>query len=560
MEHRDNDSTLIAKGPCIKCPSSDAFAFYSDGHSYCFSCGHYEHAPGDEQDIPNSTSKRTKRKPPVSGLIQDIEVRGLRTRKITDATCQHFGYGIGTYKGKEVHVAPYYDKDGRLVAQHLRTRSKDFPWLGEPKQAVPFGYHAFPKSGRMLTLVEGEIDCLSMSQVQGNKWPVWSIGCGAGPQIRKYIARHRDLFLQFEKVVIMFDSDEPGREASKIAAEVIGDRALIAHLPLKDPNDMLKEGRVEELIQAMWRATPYRPDGLVELRDLRDEVFKPVEWGLPWIFDSITKMTYGRRLGEIYCFGAGTGTGKTDVLTQQIVSDIVDHGLKVGAFLFEQQPRESALRLTSKAGRKPFHIPDGEWTEAERAAAWESIEQAKGRLYLYDSFGTCDWALVQEHIRFLHHSEGVEHFYVDHLTAFAAHQEDERKALELIMSEMGSLVKELNIALYLVSHLATPDGKPHEEGGRVMIRHFKGSRAIGFWCHFMFGLERNQQAEDELERRTTTFRCLKDRYTGRATGAISYLRYDPVSAMLVEVDKELIEAAGMFQDETADPQTTHSDF
>jgi twinkle protein len=51
----------------------------------------------------------------------------------------------------------------------------------------------------MLTITEGEIDAMSYSQVQGNKWPVWSIGSGAGPQVRKYIADRRDLFLQFER-------------------------------------------------------------------------------------------------------------------------------------------------------------------------------------------------------------------------------------------------------------------------------------------------------------------------------------------------------------------------
>ena len=87
----------------------------------------------------------------------------------------------------------------------------------------------------------------------------------------------------------------------------------------------------------------------------------------------------------------------------------------------------------------------------------------------------------------------------------------------------------------MVSHLATPMGKPHEEGGRVSIRHFKGSRAIGFWCHFMFGLERDQQAEDETERQTTTFRVLKDRYTGQATGLTFPLNYDHVTGKLYEV-------------------------
>jgi twinkle protein len=136
----------------------------------------------------------------------------------------------------------------------------------------------------------------------------------------------------------------------------------------------------------------------------------------------------------------------------------------------------------------------------------------------------------------MHHSEGVNLFYMDHLTAFAAGQEDERKFLEAMMAQVGGLVKELDIWLGLVSHLATPEGKPHEEGGRVMVRHFKGSRAIGYWSHYMIGFERNQQSEDENERRTTTVRILKDRYTGRATGKVFYTQYDSTTGTLFECE------------------------
>ena len=101
---------------------------------------------------------------------------------------------------------------------------------------------------------------------------------------------------------------------------------------------------------------------------------------------------------------------------------------------------------------------------------------------------------------------------------------------------MGSLVKELDIMLIMISHLATPEGKPHEEGGRVMIRHFKGSRAIGFWCHYMFGLERDQQHENVDMRSISTFRVLKDRYTGNATGQVIYLGYDRDSGQLFETE------------------------
>jgi twinkle protein len=114
------------------------------------------------------------------------------------------------------------------------------------------------------------------------------------------------------------------------------------------------------------------------------------------------------------------------------------------------------------------------------------------------------------------------------------------------MKEMASLAKALKIIIHFISHLATPEGKSHEEGGHVSIRHFKGARAIGFWAHFMFGLERNQQSEDPEERSTTLLRILKDRYTGQATGELIFLGYDRNTGRLFEKDGP----AKAFKDET----------
>jgi hypothetical protein len=40
---------------------------------------------------------------------------------------------------------------------------------------------------------------------------------------------------------------------------------------------MLKAGRVEEMLNAMWRAQPYRPEGIVELSTLKDKVLAGVK-------------------------------------------------------------------------------------------------------------------------------------------------------------------------------------------------------------------------------------------------------------------------------------------
>lgn len=519
------ESSFVSHLPCTNCGSHDANSLFSDGHTYCFSCGNHRQGDGSTS-VAAPTVKVDSRL--IVGTVIAHEKRGL-----TQETCATFNYQYGELRGRPCHIAPYYDKDGVMVAQKLRFQDKSFMVLGDLKTALPFGAQAWPKTGRMLVVTEGEVDALSMSQVQGNRWPVVSIACGAGPQVKKYIAKHREYFLGFEKVIVMFDMDQPGRDASRLAAEVIGPRARIAELTMKDANEMLLGQQVGGLISAMWQAKEYRPEGIVDMMTLKEQVKERPTQGLTWPFESLTKLTYGIRTGEIYSFGAGTGIGKTDLFTQTVEHLVTHHHVPVGVFALEQAPRETAARIAGKFARKTFHIPESGWSSSDLDAAWDSLMQS-GKVFLYDSFGNNDWDIIKEKIEYLAHAENVRHFFLDHLTALAAWQDDERKELESIMSEMGALVKKLDCALFLISHLATPDGKPHEEGGRVTIRHFKGSRAIGFWSHYMFGLERDQQADAENVRKTTTFRVLKDRYTGRATGEIFYLRYDQETGMLYE--------------------------
>lgn len=545
-------SSFLRHIPCSTCGSKDNAAEFSDGHTYCFGCG--AHGKGD-------TIKETRKRVPL-GLLQEVEVSGVRNRSITDETARTFGYGYGEFQDERVQVAPYYDDAGNLVAQKIRFRNKDFKVLGSLDNALPFGARAWPRTGRMIVVTEGELDALAMSQVQGNKYPVVSIACGAGAQTRKYIAKHRDYFLGFEKVVLMFDNDEQGQEAANIAASVIGSRAAIAKLPLKDACDMLKAGKTDELIKAMWGAEPYQPAGVVDMSTLKKAVMADPEYGLSWFLEELTTMTYGIRTGEIYAFGAGTGIGKTDLFTQQVKHFVIEHRLPVAYIALEQAPAETATRIAGKIAERTFHIPDSGWTREEKEAAWGALEQG-GKVFLYDSFGANDWDIIEEKIEYLVHAHGVKHVFLDHLTALAAAEDDERKALEQIMARMGSLVKRLDIALFIISHLATPEGKPHEEGGRVMIRHFKGSRAIGFWCHFMFGLERDQQHADEAVRTTTTLRCLKDRYTGRATGKKLFLDYNTLTGLLfptTEPDTRKPSAFGFKDDTHEAPEGGPSDF
>lgn len=43
------------------------------------------------------------------------------------------GYGIAHYQGEIVQVANYRDPEGRVVAQKIRTKDKDFRTIGDFK-------------------------------------------------------------------------------------------------------------------------------------------------------------------------------------------------------------------------------------------------------------------------------------------------------------------------------------------------------------------------------------------------------------------------------------------
>ena len=137
----------------------------------------------------------------------------LPSRKIDEETCKKFNYQTGTYKGEPVHIANYYDKDYNIVAQKLRYQDKRFTWLGDADKITLFGQNIWRDGGKMIVITEGEIDALTVSKVQNNKYPVVSVPSGA-TSAKKYIKKELEWLSKFENIVLMFDNDEAGKQLS----------------------------------------------------------------------------------------------------------------------------------------------------------------------------------------------------------------------------------------------------------------------------------------------------------------------------------------------------------
>lgn len=539
------ESEFVTHVPCDNCGSSDANSLYSDGHEYCFSCQHFK--PSVSGGLPLEDDSMS------SSEFVEGEYRPLSKRKITEETCRHYGYQIGRFGGGPCHIAPLRDASGKLIAQKIRTPDKTFPTLGAKGKALPlFGMHKW-HGGKMVVVTEGEIDCLSVSQVQQNKWPVVSLPNGASAA-KKAFLNNLDWLESFETVVLMFDMDDPGRAAVEECAPILSPgKVKVATLPLKDANEMLQAGRGAEIIQAIWNAKPYRPDGVLTGEDLKPLLSKKIEHGVSYPWESLTRLTYGARPHEIYTLLAGSGMGKTEVFKEIAYHFAHVRGKTVGIFFLEEPPEHTVRCLLSKHLQKRIYIPGVEVDQGEIEDSFSEIFGGN-RVHIFKHDGCSDFDIIKSRIRYMVLS-GCEYIFLDHITAMAEGKGDDsvNSKIHYMMEELNKLTQNLPFSIFLISHLRKTNGnKPAEEGGRVTLDDAYGSGAIKQRSNYVFALERNQQAEGE-DRHVSTFRILKDRLTGAATGETFKLKYDQETGRL----NEYIPVDDTFEEEL--DETTNSE-
>lgn len=533
MTKEHQESKFLYHEPCPKCGSSDACAVFDDGHRYCYSCCTYFKPDGSEQV---SMEKKTMSKECIP--LGVLKISSLNARKINQDTCSKFKYMTGVYNKTPCHVANYYDDSGNIVGQKLRFPDKSFAVLGKISNRL-FGSQLW-SSGKKIVITEGEIDCLTVSQLQGNTWPVVSIPNGA-QAAKKAIEANLEYLDKFDEVILMFDMDEPGRKACEDCAKVLpAGKAFIANLPLKDPNECLLNGKGSEVLQAIWNAKPYRPDGIVAGTDLYekcvtdiDDLKDSVEY--PW--KALQEKTKGARHGELYVFTSGSGMGKSTILRELEYYFGVVRGELCGIVALEESTRKTGLELMSIHLNKRLILnPEGA-DESERGKAFnETI--GNGKFYLYDHFGSLDSSNLLSKLRYMIVSLGCKRIFLDHISIVVSGMDTdedggERKAIDKLMTNLRSLVEETGATMFVVSHLKRPDKKGHEEGAQVSLSQLRGSGAIAQLSDMVIGLERNQQGANP---NVLTIRVLKNRFCG-LTGVSGHLKYNVETGRLEDYEE-----------------------
>ena len=507
MNTPNSTSEFVSHSACDNCGSSDANSVYSDGHSYCFSCHHYVH--GD-----NSTHTHKS----ASNVMLQGEPVKLSKRNLTEETCKKYRI----HKDGDLLRFHYYSTDGRLVGAKVKTKDKQFRYEGETDGAF-FGQHLFPDCGKRVVITEGELDAASCWQAMPG-WQMVSLPSGAA-SAKKSIQKNLSWLQGYDEVCLFFDNDDAGYKAAQEAAAVLPPgKVTIANLThdYKDASEALAAHDGKAICQAIWDAKPYRPDGIVEGRNLLELVTTPNppnDHDYP--FQGLNEKLHGIRYGELITITAGSGIGKSS-FCRDLCTHLLQRNERVGYLALEESNRRTALGLMSAAVGKSLHLG-----EHDRQTLTEAYDEtlAKWDLFLFDGFGSFDPDVIYNRIEYMATGLDVKVIFLDHLSILLSGLDgDERRMIDSTMTKLRSLVERTGIALFLVSHLRrTTSDVNHEEGARVTLGQLRGSAAIAQLSDGCIALERDQQggADDNA----TTVRVLKNRYSGEV-GVACRLTYN----------------------------------
>ena len=516
---------VVARKGCPQCGSRNNVAVYEDGGEHCFTpgCGHHvfgEGSFGAPAFQPKSVLEMT-------GEIQPLTDRGI-SHKIAKKYQVRVTYD---QNGKIAeHRYPYFNtKTREAAAFKIRTTAnKGFRWNGDRTDTGLFGQQTCRGKGKYVTLVEGELDALSVSEMFDGKWDVVSIKDGA-TSARRDVQEQLEFLEGYDTIVLCFDGDEAGREGVESIKDLFSPNKLrIVRLPsgFKDPNQMLLAGKVSEFVKSWWDAKPYSPAGIISPSDTWEQVLSYKHTpSVPYPWKGLNDILMGQRKGELNIWAAETGVGKSQTMREVIYHNMNTTSGRVGCLMLEESVAKSMMGWMSFHAGRPLH-KDPNVTDEELRKYWEQAS-AGDKFVLLDHKGwQSDIDKLKSRVRFMAKSLGCESVVLDHLhiaLSSVSGASGDWAGIDELVTQLTVLAQECDICLHLVSHVS--------EG-----RALRGSKGISKLADAVIFLERDKHNEDPEIANVTTVVVDKNRWAGDC-GTACYLKYDRFTGRMTECAK-----------------------
>ena len=258
---------------------------------------------------------------------------------------------------------PYWH-EGEVVMVKYRAPGKKF-WSTKNPRKVFYNADTIEKDTKVITVCEGEMDCLALQCVGVSSV---SVPCGAPAvnatsftDIDESFRNSGQIFDGIDKIILATDADAPGRKLEEELARRFGkERCWRVVWPdgCKDANQVLIEHGKDMLIECIDNAQPYPVDGIYNVMGFRDKLMNLYEHGLPKSFSTgsfALDHYYTVMPGELTVVTGIPGHGKSSFVEWLMINLIKEHKFRFGLFTPEHEPVETHIaRLAELIDGKPF--------------------------------------------------------------------------------------------------------------------------------------------------------------------------------------------------------------
>lgn len=506
----------------------------------------------------------------VKETIKDVleyPIAVMPDRKITKETCKKFGVRmtISEEDGKTptAYYFPYYDSKGKLSGYKKRDLTLDkhekFHFTTIGKVGVDcklFGQTVaenIEQKRKNLVYVEGELDQLSTyqamkEQVKGTKWEsmepfVVSVSCGTANAVEATL-HNEDFIRSFDSLSLMFDGDESteaekkkgilrGKEATEaVASALVGTGITLCTIELpakyKDASDMLQDGEGDALAKIVqFGKKAYTAEKIVRASDIDfDDLIAPQPEGIYVdCFPELNRKIHGFRTRELVVLTSPSNVGKSTVCAM-FANAFIEAGERVGMIFLEETNKQTLQRAVAsklKVNYNKFkNAPLACASKEEIRKAYDEIAK-DDKLIMLGHFGSLPISELMNKIRHMHLVEGCSHIVLDHLSVVisGSHIENERKELDIVMTELAAFCAANDVCIIAVSHInrtaaeqfKPPKGKEDEPFWVTISKEqMRGSAALEQLAFIVLGLE--PQIMPDRSRGNVRLTVLKNRPWG----------------------------------------------
>jgi|6_EtaG_2_1085325.scaffolds.fasta_scaffold00568_4 twinkle protein len=420
----------------------------------------------------------------------------LQERKLNERTLNLFKVFQSVRNGATWWGAPYYDEDNHCrmmkYTNLARTGNRKQIYSTQPVFSAPFGSHLVTENDTSVIICEGEIDAMSIFQIQkDDKIPVISVPSASN---HNWIEHCYSTLSQMETIYIASDMDDAGQNMFIVLSKRLGVercKRLEIPRPHNDVNEWFcKDNPTEEqLLKLLDESKTTQSESLVRpssfvlqmqdcvTRQEQEKEFKN------WMFQD---MDLSLRPGELFTICGIPGSGKSQ-LAYQFANFLADNGTKLMFLSFEIPIEAMMLQLAhQKLGRESKHEECAEIAEI----LGEHMYFVDDTLFRHNK----TWEGLRDEIVLAKKKYGIGVVFIDSYAYLAPKMDFENQGIISMDLARTGIKNEVSIVL-----LAHADAKSKDSGGTryppTSPGNILGAQELSQASHTICSMWRNVEKE-----------------------------------------------------------------